>query len=98
MSESIQHRLLRVRPPRVKITYDVETGDAIIKKELPFVMGLVADLSGDPGLERDRPIPPYRDRMFVSIDRDNFDQVLCDARPRVKVPLVFSEDEAATTP
>lgn len=91
MSESIQHRLTRIRPPRVKITYDVEIGDAIIKKELPFVMGIVADLSGDKNLDLDRPVPPYKDRVFVYIDRDNFDQVLNDARPRIKAPLLFDE-------
>ena len=47
MGESIQKRLGRVRPPRVQITYDVEVGDAIVKKELPFVMGIMADLAGD---------------------------------------------------
>lgn len=92
MSESIQHRLLRVRPPRVKITYDVEIGDAIIKKELPFIMGLMADLSGDQSIEREKPLPAYKERTFVFIDRDNFDLVLQDADPRVKVPFMISPE------
>ena len=94
MSESIQHRLTRVRPPRVKITYDVEIGNAIIKKELPFVMGIVADLSGDPGLERKKPFLPYKERAFIGISRDNFDKVLEDAQPAVRVPLMMSEEPA----
>ena len=94
MSESIQHRLTRIRPPRVKITYDVEIGDAIIKKELPFVMGIMADLSGDKNIERAAPIPLYKERVFVYIDRDNFDQVLADAQPRVKAPLILAEADS----
>ena len=66
--ESTQHKLDRVRPPRVHITYDVEIGDAIEMKELPFVVGVLADLSGKP----DEPLPRLRDRKFVEIDRDNF--------------------------
>ena len=53
MGESIQKRLGRVRPPRVQITYDVEVGDAIVKKELPFVMGIMADLAGDRTVRED---------------------------------------------
>lgn len=71
-SESIQHSLDRIRPPRVQITYDVETGDAVEKKELPFVMGIMADLSGKP----EQPLPRVKDRKFVEIDRDNFNDVL----------------------
>lgn len=91
MAESIQHKLTRVRPPRVKITYDVEIGNAIIKKELPFIMGIMADLSGDRKAERPTPLPAYKERDFVYIDRDNFDQVLADAQPRVRAPLVLTE-------
>lgn len=93
MSESIQQRLIRVRPPRVKITYDVEIGNAIIKKELPFIMGIIADLSGDQKPERDKPIKPYKDRSFIYIDRDNFDKVLADAQPMVRVPLILAEQK-----
>lgn len=90
MSESTQKKLDRVRPPRVKISYDVETGGAIEAKELPFVVGVMADLSGMP----DAPLPRMKDRKFVEIDRDNFDAVLAAARPRVamQVPNVLQKD------
>jgi len=70
--ESVQKKLERVRPPRVHITYDVEVGDAIEVKELPFVMGIFADLSGQP-LEA---LPKLKERRFVEINPDNFDGVL----------------------
>ena len=79
MPESIQHKLDRVRPPRVHITYDVEIGDAIEMKEIPFVVGVLADLSGKP----DEPLPKMKDRKFIEIDRDNFDQVLEGMSPRL---------------
>src|SRR5579862_6593497 len=93
-SESIQRALTRVRPPRVKITYDVETGGAIEKKELPFVVGILADLSGDP-VENPAAL---KDRKFVEIDRDNFNDVLKAIGPKitVKVPDHLSEKEDAT--
>src|SRR6516165_1314727 len=77
--ESTQHKLDRVRPPRVHITYDVELGGAIELKELPFVMGVLADLSGKP----DEPLPRLRERKFVEIDRDNFDDVMAGMKPRL---------------
>ena len=77
--ESIQHKLDRVRAPRVHITYDVEIGDAIEMKEIPFVVGVVGDFSGKP----DEPLPRLKDRKFVEIDRDNFDKVLEGMKPRV---------------
>ena len=77
--ESTQHKLDRVRPPRVHITYDVETGGAIQMKELPFVVGVLADLSGKP----DDPLPKLSDRKFVEIDRDNFNSVLKGMKPRL---------------
>ena len=79
MAESIQHKLDRVRAPRVHITYDVEIGDAIEMKEIPFVVGVLADLSGKP----DQPLPKMKDRKFIEIDRDNFDQVLEGMKPRL---------------
>jgi len=79
MPESLQHKLDRVRPPRVQITYDVEIGGAILKKELPLVVGVLADLSGNP----EQPLPKLRQRKFVEIDRDNFNEVLAAAAPRV---------------
>ena len=77
--ESLQHKIDRVRAPRVQITYDVEIGDAIEMKEIPFVVGVLADLSGKP----DEPLPKLKDRKFVEIDRDNFNNVLEAAKPRV---------------
>ncbi len=77
--ESLQHKLDRVRSPRVQITYDVEIGDAIEMKEIPFVLGVLADLSGKP----DEPLPRLRDRKFVEIDRDNFNNVLEGMKPRL---------------
>ena len=77
--ESTQSKLSRVRPPRVQITYDVETGDAIEKKELPFVAGIISDLSGKP----EAPLPPLKSRKFVEIDRDNFNDVLKSCKPRL---------------
>ena len=78
-TESLQHKLDRVRAPRVHITYDVEIGDAIELKEIPFVVGVLGDLSGKP----DEPLPRLKDRKFVEIDRDNFDRVLEGQKPRL---------------
>jgi type VI secretion system protein ImpB len=77
--ESTQHTLDRVRAPRVQITYDVETGGAIEKKELPFVMGVLGDFSGNPA----DPLPRLKDRKFVNVDRDNFNDVLKGCKPRL---------------
>jgi len=79
MPESTQHKLDRIRPPRVQITYDVEIGGAIEKKELPLVIGVLADLSGKP----DTPLPKLKERGFVEIDRDNFNDVLASIAPRL---------------
>ena len=83
MAESLQHKLDRVRPPRVQITYDVETGGAIQKKELPFVVGVLADLYGKPA---EAP-PPLKERKFVEIDRDNFNDVLASVAPRLALQV-----------
>lgn len=88
MSDSIQHKLTRVRPPRVKITYDVETGDAIEKKELPLVVGVLADLAGKTKL------PFIKDRKFVEIDRDNFNEVM----EKVTPTLAFQVDSRLEEP
>ena len=88
MSESIQHKLDRVRPPRVHITYDVEVGGAIQQKELPFVVGIMADLSGHP----EEPLPRLRDRKFVEIVRDNFNDIMAAIKPR----LTFQVDNKLT--
>lgn len=89
--DGLQKKLARVRPPRVHITYDVETGDAIEKREIPFVVGVMADLSGQP----DQPLPPLKERNFVGVDKDNFDQVLGKINPRLtcKVDNKLSEDD-----
>ena len=91
-SDSLQHKLDRVRRPRVQITYDVETGGAMEKKELPFVVGAMADLSGQP---KD-PQKAMRDRKFVPIDRDNFNEVLEKSAPRLafKVKNTLSGDDS----
>lgn len=80
-SESTQKKLSRVRPPRVQITYDVEIGDAIETKELPFVMGVLGDYSG----HSKEPLPKLKERKFVQIDRDNFDDVLQGMAPRLAI-------------
>lgn len=81
MSESHQHKLDRVRRPRVQITYDVETNGAMVQKELPFVVGVMADLSA----QRKTPLPAMRDRKFVEIDRDNINKVMADAAPELQM-------------
>lgn len=79
MPESTQKKLSRIRPPRVQITYDVEIGDAIQMKELPFVAGILADLSGKPA----EALPKLKERKFVEIDRDNFNDVMASCAPRL---------------
>jgi type VI secretion system protein ImpB len=77
--DSMQKKLSRVRPPRVQITYDVEVGDVIETKELPFVLGVLGDYSGKPK----QALPKIKERKFVEIDRDNFDDVLKGIAPRL---------------
>ncbi|HMO79257.1 MAG TPA: type VI secretion system contractile sheath small subunit [Pyrinomonadaceae bacterium] len=77
--ESLQHKIDRVRPPRVQITYDVEVGGAIELKELPFVLGVMGDFVGKP----EEPLPAFKNRKFVEIDPDNFNQVLAGMKPRL---------------
>ncbi len=79
MSDSAQHKLSRIRTPRVHITYDVETGGAEEKKELPFLVGVMGDFSGNPKEE----LPEMKERRFIEIDRDNFNTVLKSCTPRV---------------
>ena len=91
--ESVHAKLERVRPPRVHVTYNVEIGDAIELKEIPFVMGILADLSGMP----EDPLPRIKDRRFVEITPDNFDSVLDNMKPRVafSVENKLSDDSNA---
>ena len=95
--DSVQKRLEKVRPPRVQLTYDVEIGDAIEQKEIPFVTGVLADFTGqrDPG----KPLPRLKDRKFVTVDMDNFDEVMSGMTPtaafRVKNELSGTGGEFA---
>ena len=82
-SSSQQHDLDLVRRPRVQISYDVETEGATETVELPFVVGVLADLSGQPKTA----LPALKDRTFVNIDRDNFDQVLAKSTPRLALKV-----------
>src|SRR6476619_5121970 len=91
--ESIQHKIDRIRPPRVQISYDVETGGAIEMKELPFVMGILGDFTGQP-IE---PLAKLKDRQFVEVNPDNFDEVLASMKPHLQfsVENKLSEDPNA---
>jgi len=91
--ESTQHKLDRVRSPRVQITYDVEIGDAIELKELPFVLGVLGDFTGQPV----EPLARVKDRKFVEVNPDNFDQVLESMKPHLafSVENKLSEDPNA---
>ncbi|MBA4720222.1 MAG: type VI secretion system contractile sheath small subunit [Alcanivorax sp.] len=88
--DSTQKRLQKVRPPRVQLTYDVEKGDAIEQKELPFVVGVLGDFSGNP----EEPQPKVKDRKFVNVDMDNFDEVMEGMAPRAvyRVPNKLTEE------
>ena len=92
MAESVQQKLKRVRAPRVHITYDVETEGAQVRKELPFVVGVIGDFSGKPY----EPLKPLRDRKFIQIDRDNFDDVMKRMTPgaEFKVDNTLAGDES----
>lgn len=83
MSGSIHEKLNRVRKPRVHITYDVETDGAQITRELPFVMGVMGDFSGDPT----QPLRPLSERKFIQIDRDNFNDVMARMTPGLKLKV-----------
>lgn len=88
--DSVQKRLQKIRPPRVQLTYDVEKGDAIEQKELPFVVGVLGDFSGNP----EQPLAKVKDRKFVNVDLDNFDEVMEGVAPRAvyRVPNKIGED------
>ena len=93
MAESVQKKLERVRPPRVNISYEVETGGAIELKELPFVMGVLGDFTGQPV----EPLAKLKDRKFVDVTPDNFDEVLASMKPHLTftVENKLSEDPDA---
>jgi type VI secretion system protein ImpB len=87
---STQKKLERIRPPRISISYEVEKGNAIEMKELPFLMGVMSDLSGHPA----EPLPKLKDRKFVEVTRDNFDDTLAGMKPRLQLTVdnKLSED------
>ena len=82
--ESVHKKLSRVRPPRVNISYEVETGGAIEEKELPFVMAVLGDFTGQPT----EPLEKLKDRKFAEVTLDNFDEVLASMKPH----LAFTVD------
>jgi len=92
--ESTQHKLDRVRSPRVHITYDVEVGGAIEIKELPFVIGVLGDFTGQP----EQPLPKLKERKFVEINPDNFDSVLEAMRPHLSFNVENQLSEDANAP
>ena len=88
--DGVQKRLQKVRPPRVQMTYDVEIGDAIENKELPFVVGVIGDFGSDPAAGK----KALKERNFVSVDADNFDEVLGAVAPvaQFRVPNHLSAE------
>jgi len=92
-TESVQKRLTRVRPPRVQMTYDVEIGDTLENKELPFVVGVVGDFGGNPDNDKTR----LKDRLFVGIDVENFDEVMSGVDPvaRFSAPNMLAGDDSS---
>jgi type VI secretion system protein ImpB len=90
--DSIQKRLDKVRPPRVQLTYDVEVGDAIEQKEVPFVVGVLGDFTGQ--TNPDKPLPKIKERKFVKVDLDNFAEVMQGMAPSAtyRVKNRLSED------
>jgi len=93
-SNSTQHKLDRVRPPRVHVTYDVEVGDAIEMKELPFVLGVLGDFTGQP----EQPLARLRERKFVEVNPDNFDQVLEGMKPHLSFSVENKLSEEPDAP
>lgn len=94
MADSTQKKLERVRPPRVSISYEVETGGAIEKKELPFLMGVLGDFTGQPT----EPLPRLKERKFVEVTPDNFDDVLASMKPHLSFSVENKLSEDADAP
>jgi type VI secretion system protein ImpB len=92
--ESTQKKLERVRAPRVNISYEVETGNAIEMKSLPFVMGVLGDFTGQPT----EPLPKLKDRRFVEVTPDNFDEVMASMRPHVAFTVENRLSDAPDAP
>ncbi|MEO5369632.1 MAG: type VI secretion system contractile sheath small subunit [Magnetococcus sp. DMHC-1] len=80
---SVHDKLNRVRKPRVHISYEVETEGATVVKELPFVVGVMGDFSGDPT----QPLKPFKERKFIQIDQDNFDSVMAKMTPGLSLKV-----------
>src|SRR5688500_16509986 len=81
MSDSVHDKLQRVRQPRVRTAHDVEREGAVVQKELPFVVGVIGDFSGNPT----EPLKPLKDRKFIQIDRDNFNDVMKRMTPALNI-------------
>jgi type VI secretion system protein ImpB len=94
MADSTQKKLERVRPPRVAISYEVETGGAIEKKELPFLMGVLGDFTGQPA----EPLARLKERKFVEVTPDNFDDVLASMKPHLAFTVENKLSEDADAP
>ena len=94
MADSTQKKLERVRPPRIQISYEVETGGAIEMKELPFLMGVLGDFTGQPS----EPLPKLKDRKFVEVTPDNFDDVLASMKPHLAFSVENKLSEDADAP
>ncbi|MGE3818468.1 MAG: type VI secretion system contractile sheath small subunit [Isosphaeraceae bacterium] len=89
MPESSQHKLDKNRTPRVHITYDVQRDGATVSRELPFVVGVLSDLSGHPA----EPLPRLQDRKFIEIDGESFDGVMADCKPRLQINVENTLEE-----
>jgi type VI secretion system protein ImpB len=94
MADSTQKKLERVRPPRIQISYDVETGGAMEMKELPFLMGVLGDFTGQPT----EPLPRLKDRKFVEVTPDNFDDVLASMKPHLSFAVENKLSEESDAP
>ena len=94
MADSTQKKLERVRPPRIQISYEVETGGAIEMKELPFLMGVLGDFTGQPT----EPLPKLKDRKFVEVTPDNFDDVLASMKPHLAFSVENKLSEESDAP
>jgi type VI secretion system protein ImpB len=97
MAKSVQHDISQVRKPRVHITYDVETNGAVEKRELPFVVGVMGDFSGNPLPDPGRKMIPLKERKFIQIDRDNFNDVLSRMAPELNYRVKNTLDESGQT-
>ena len=94
MADSTQKKLERVRPPRIQISYEVESGGAIEMKELPFLMGVLGDFTGQPT----EPLPRLKERKFVEVTPDNFDDVLASMKPHLALTVENKLVESADAP